>query len=269
MLPPRSWILPKVNRVSNINSGSHQWLSANRSLVVDGCYFARSIPFFPVERTCDLGEVARLRSAASTRISWTAVFLKAHGLVAAQTAPLRQCYLKWPWPHIFEHDHNVGMLAMNRQFAEGDRLCWGRFDDPETKSLVEIQKSLDAFQNEPVDHIFKRQVFFSRLPWPVRRLIWWLNLNVFVSKRAKRMGTFSMSSLAGQGAINRFHFTVLSTSLTYAPVDATGKCLVTLICDHRVIDGSLAAAALIKLEETLNGVIADELRSLAQRRTAA
>ena len=253
----------------SINSGRHTPHTANRSLVIDGCYFSKAIPFYPVERSCDLAEVSRLRTLASPRISWTAVFMKAHSLVAAQTPPLRQCFLKWPWPHLFEHDHNVGMLAMNRQTEGGDRLCWGRFDSPNTKSLLEIQQTLDRYQSEPVEQIFRKQVFLSRLPWPVRRLIWWLNLNVFVSKRAKRMGTFSMSSLAGQGAVNRFHFTVLSTSLTYGPVDEAGKCQVTLICDHRVIDGSLAANALIRLEETLNGPIADELRSLARRSQAA
>ena len=255
--------------MDNVNSGRHGWLSANRSLVLDGCYFARAIPFFPVERGCDLGEVARLRKAAERRISWTAIFMKAYALVAAETPVLRRCYLRWPWPHCFQHDHNVGMLAMNREFEGSERLCWGRFISPESQSLAEIQASLDDYQSQPVEQIFKRQVFLSRLPLPVRRLIWWLNLNVFVSKRAKRVGTFSVSSLAGQGAINRFHFTVLSTSLTYSPVDEDGRCLITLICDHRIIDGAIAAAALINLEQKLNGVLAEELRSLGANRAAA
>ena len=255
--------------MDNVNSGRHRWLSANRSLVLDGCYFARAIPFFPVERACDLGEVARLRKAARRRISWTAIFMKAFGIVAAETPVLRRCYLRWPWPHYFEHDHNVGMLAMHREFEGSERLCWGRFIAPENQSLGDIQKSLDDYQSQPVENIFKRQVFLSRLPMPVRRLIWWLNLNFFVSKRAKRVGTFSVSSLAGQGALNRFHFTVLSSSLTYGPVTEDGNCLVTLICDHRIIDGAIAAAALIRLEQELNGALAEELRALTAIRSAA
>jgi len=255
--------------MSDLNAGRRQGLSANRSLVVDGCYFAKHIPFFPVERACDLAEVAALRKAATPRISWTALFLKAYSQVAAEMPVLRRCFLSFPWPHYYQHDHNVGMLAMNRQFENDDRLCWGRFDKPEQQQLTAIQRLLDTYQSEPVERAFKRQVFLSRLPWPVRRLLWWLNLNVFVSKRAKRLGTFSLSSLAGQGALNRFHFTALSNSLTYGPLDDAGQCLVTLICDHRVIDGSAAAAALIRLEQHLIGMIAEELRTLQPRSAAA
>ncbi|HZZ71457.1 MAG TPA: hypothetical protein VFE24_04340 [Pirellulales bacterium] len=189
--------------------------------------------------------------------------------MAAEIPCLRQAYLRWPWPHVYQHHGSVGMLAMNREFEGSERICWGRFLQPEGASLAQIQAQLDDYQSSPVEQIFKRQVFLSRLPWPLRRLIWWLNLNLFVSKRWKRVGTFSVSSLAGQGAINRFHFTVLSSSLTYAPVAEEGTCLVTLICDHRLIDGTIAAAALSKLEQTLNGEIAAELRALGEHRAAA
>ena len=78
-----------------------------------------------------------------------------------------------------------------------------------------------------------------------------------------------MSSLAGQQTINRFHPTVLTTSLTYGPLDDAGQCLVTLICDHRVLDGALRRRALMELEQALCGSIADELRELADKRVAA
>jgi hypothetical protein len=98
-----------------------------------------------------------------------------------------------------------------------------------------------------------------------RRLIWRINLNFSGRKRARRLGTFTMSCLGGQGAINRFHPTLASSSLTFGPLDSQGKTLVTLICDHRVFDGVLGARVLANLETALCGTIANELRLLTPR----
>jgi pyruvate/2-oxoglutarate dehydrogenase complex dihydrolipoamide acyltransferase (E2) component len=45
--------------------------------------------------------------------------------------------------------------------------------------------------------------------------------------------------------------------------------LVTLICDHRVLDGALAARVLADLETALREPIAAELATLADGRAAA
>jgi pyruvate/2-oxoglutarate dehydrogenase complex dihydrolipoamide acyltransferase (E2) component len=45
--------------------------------------------------------------------------------------------------------------------------------------------------------------------------------------------------------------------------------LVTLICDHRVLDGALAARSLAQLEAALCGPIAQELATLTANRAAA
>jgi hypothetical protein len=62
---------------------------------------------------------------------------------------------------------------------------------------------------------------------------------------------------------------VLTTSLTYGPLDEQGHSLVTLLCDHRVLDGVLAARALAELEAALHGPIAAELRTLGAAKFAA
>jgi hypothetical protein len=161
------------------------------------------------------------------------------------------------------------MVAINREHRGEDRLCWGRFVNPELSSLSSLQDALDGYQQEPVEQIFRRQVRLSRFPGPLRRLALWLNLNFARKRRARRLGTFSMSSLAGQQALNRFHPTLLATSLTFGPLDERGRALVTLVCDHRVLDGALAARALRALEEQMHGMIADELLSLQSPRAAA
>ena len=78
-----------------------------------------------------------------------------------------------------------------------------------------------------------------------------------------------MSTLAGQGVLNRGHQTFLTSSLTYGPLDEQGRVVVTLLCDHRVVDGIVAAQALAGLETALKGPIADEMRALAPNLVAA
>ncbi len=246
-------------------------LSRNRALVGDVVHFAQSIPRFAVDRLMPLGELAAIRSQAGRRISWPALFLKAYSLVAADCRPLRQAFLRWPWRHLVEMPHSVGMLAINRrdEQLDEDRLCWGRFIAPESHPLAALQEALERYQREPIGEVFRRQVRHSQFPTFARRLFWWLNLNFAVTNRARRLGTFSLSTLAGEGAWNRSHPTIHTTSLTYGPLDDRQQMLVTLICDHRVLDGALAARTLTSLEAALRGPIAGELASLSADRAAA
>ena len=123
-------------------------------------------------------------------------------------------------------------------------MCWGRFVDPGERRLVEIQQQLDQYQIKPVREAFRKQVRLSGWPWPLRRLAWWLTINGSGRVRARQIGTFSLSALAGQGVINRDHPTICTSSLTYGPVDSAGQLLVTLVYDHRLLDGMQAADAL-------------------------
>jgi hypothetical protein len=206
---------------------------------------------------------------AARRISWTVLFMKAYATVADTFPQLRQAYCRWPWSRLCQCAENVAMVAINREHGGEDRLCWGRFVSPQRLPLGELQDALDRYQQDPVEQAFRRQVRLSKCPAPLRRLALWLNLNFARQRRAKRLGTFSMSSLAGQQALNRFHPTLLATSLTFGPLDERGRALVTLVCDHRVLDGALAARALSALENQMRGAVADELREMQRPRAAA
>jgi hypothetical protein len=232
-------------------------------LVCDLLHFARQVPLFPLERSCDLGKLAEARARAPRRIGWSMLFLKAYALLAREHAPLRQAYLRWPWPHFYEHPASVAMLTINRGQGDAERLYWGRFKHPESQALTELQARLERYQTEPVETIFRSQLRLSRLPGPVRRLAWWLGLNVSGDLRARQLGTFGLTTLAGQGAVNHYHPTCLTSGLTYGPVDATGRSVVTIVFDHRVTDGSCIARALIDLEALLQGPITRELENMA------
>ena len=91
-------------------------------------------------------------------ISWVALFVKAYGLLAADIVELRQSYMNWPWPHIFQHEHSVAMVAVNRSTPIGDRLFWGRFTAPEKMPLTEIQTQLDDYKHGQIEKTFRRQM---------------------------------------------------------------------------------------------------------------
>ena len=72
--------------------------------------------------------------------------------------------------------------------------------------------------------------------------------------------------LRGYGASNHFHPTLCTTSISYRPIEADGRCLVTLIADHRVIDGAVVARSLANLEKFLQQDLVHELRSQTDSR---
>jgi len=187
------------------------------------------------------------------------LFIKAFALVACRRRELRQSYATFPWPHIQQFTGSVGMLATEREHRGERWLFWSRFAAPDQRSLVELQQALDQYQTAPVEQIFRQQWRLSGLPTPLRRGLWWWTLNCAGAKRAKRVGTFFLSTLAGKGVEIQDPPAFLTSNLTYGPLDRDQTCRVTLSYDHRLMDGSLAADCLIELEQTLCGPIAEEL----------
>ena len=255
--------------MSLVPENGWQSFGENRRLVVDLLSISQRLPLFPMEREFDLGQLAALREEVSPRISWVALFVKAYGLLAADIVELRQSYMNWPWPHVYQHPHSTGMVAVNRSTPLGDRLFWGRFTAPENQTLLEIQTQLDDYKHGQIEKTFRRQMRVSRFPTPLRRLAWWMSLNLSAVRRARRIGTFGLSTVASLGAVNRFHPTCTTTSLSYGPLTAAGRTLVTIVYDHRMIDGAPLARALAELEAILQGPIAEELAAMKRHASAA
>ena len=237
-------------------------ISGHRGCVADVALVAREIPLFPVDRVLHLGPVAEARAAAATRVGWAAVFLKAYGLVAGEMPVLRTWFVRGLRPRLATSSESVATLAVNRTDGAEERLCFARLQRPEALPLAQIQAFVQACTARPIAEMFRRQLELELMPGPVRRTILRWNANSTSPKRPSRIGTFSLSTLAGRQAFNRFHPTLCTTSLAYGPLEADGRCLVTLIADHRVLDGAVVARALERLEETLGTTVAMELRAL-------
>jgi hypothetical protein len=233
----------------------------DRGLGGDIARVSQRIPLFPVERTMSLATVAAARDDAAERIGWAAIFLKAYALVAREMPPLRTWLARRGGllTRLVTAPRSVATLAINRHESGYDRLFFVRIKHPESRTLAELQQVIHEHATRPVAEIFKRQAELEMVPGPLRRSILRWNMRSPSPKRATRLGTFSLSTLAGLGATNRMHPTLCSTSLSYAPLEADGRCVVTLICDHRVLDGATAARALHWLEQALTGDIVAEL----------
>ncbi len=237
-------------------------LSVPRRLIADLLHFARRVPSIPLSRMMDVSGLFAARRAHPDRPSWSVIFMKAYARVATDHPPLRRALLEWPYPRIYEHPQTNCSLAIERTFDGEEGVFFGMFRAPEGQTLGELQRSLIEFKNAPLEEIgfFRRMIRISRFPRPIRRFLWSASLNVSGRGRAKRFGTFGVTTLGGTGVEQIHPLSPLTTTLTFGPIDAGGKVTVKIIYDHRVLDGAYVARRLVDLEKMINGAILEELR---------
>lgn len=236
-------------------------LSAPRRLVGDLLHFARRVPSVPVQRVIDVRALARVRTQLVTPVGWCALFVKGYALVAARCPELRRAYLPFPYARLYEHPYSVAAVAVERVYAGERAVFFAHLRRPERQGLAELAARIRGYKERPVENVrlFRRVLRVSRLPRPVRRLLWWCGLSCSGPKRAKFLGTFGVSVYSGLGAESLHPLSPLTTTLTYGVIDDDGRVPVRLVYDHRVLDGATVARALGLLEETLNGPILREL----------
>jgi hypothetical protein len=251
--------------------GSYLTLSPMRRIVCDLLHAARGVPTVPVQRPMRLASVVEARAAHGGRIPWSAIFIKAFAQVAAKIPELRRAYVKFPWPRLYEYPMSVANIAVEREY-EGERgVFFGRITRVETRPLSEIGERIRMLQTAPIGEIteFRRALKLSRVPWPFRRWMWWLGLNL-AQQRATYFGTFALSVYSGLGSESLHPLSPVTTTLTYGVIDSAGDVTVRLIYDHRVMDGATIARALACLEEELTTNVVAELKaSPASQRIAA
>jgi hypothetical protein len=208
-----------------------------------------------------LAAVAAARRRANPRPSWCALFTKAYAFVCARWPELRRAYLSFPTPHLYEHPVSVASIAVERRLGDEPAVFFAHVRSPEKLGLKELDAELNRYKEQPIQSIsaFRRVLFISRLPRPLRRLAWWAGLNLWGRKRAHYLGTFGVSVYSGLGAASLHPLSVLTTSLNYGVIGDDGTVDVRIIYDHRVLDGATVARALEDLERVLKGEILNEL----------
>lgn len=236
-------------------------ISPYRRLVTDLMHFSQQVPSVAVDRRMDLSQLVAARQACSPRPSWTVLFAKAFATLGRDYPELRRSYLKFPWPRIYEHPHSIVALNVERRLPQEDIVLFCLIRSPENRSLAELDALLRYHKEEPVEKLrsYQRSLAVSRIPWPFRHWFWWAALNVFGRRRCHNFGTFSVSSVAAQGAGILHVVPLLTCSLHYGLFDEQGRLDVRLTWDHRVMDGGTVARVLVDLEAVLNREITLEL----------
>lgn len=244
--------------------GRYLPLSLPRRAMCELMHCSRSVPLIPVRRRMKLAALDVVRQTALPRIGWCSLFVKAHALVAARRPELRRAYFSFPWPRLYEHPDSVASVAIERSFNDENGVFFAHVRSPDRQTLADIETHLRRCKEQPVEMIGsqRRYLRICALPWPLRRLVWWLGLNFSGPSRAKHMGTFGVSAVSGLGAELIALQSPMTSTLTYGPLDTDGTMNVTLLFDHRVLDGGDAARILAELEQALLSEILVELRYL-------
>jgi hypothetical protein len=243
------------------SKGSSLPINGPRRFIIDLIHFARQVPSTPVARTVNVSALIQARRAHPLRPSWAVLFMKAYALVGVEHPPLRRALLQFPWPRLYEHPSMNCALAIERSYLGEPGVFVGLFRSPETQTIAQLQESLSFYKNQPLEQVgFYRQALrFSRVPRPLRRLMWWSTLNISGFKRAKRFGTFGLTSYGALGAESLHPISPLTTTLTFGPISKAGEVVIKLIYDHRVLDGAYIARRLRDIEASLNGPVLNEL----------
>ena len=208
-----------------------------------------------------LADVVAARRSQVNHLSWCAIFLKAYAIVSAAHPQLRRAYMPVPWPHLYEHPINVASFSLERVYRGEEGVFFAQIPRPESLSLVELDALVRRYKTAEVESVpsFSRALLLSRLPLPLRRLIWWLGLYSDGAYRAHFFGTFAISVVASFGAGALHILSPLTTTLNYGTFESDGTIDVRLTYDHRVVDGATVARALAALEDVLHTEIRAEL----------
>ena len=238
-------------------------LSPAKRLVLDVLHFSRGIPTVPVQKRMCIAPLVQARAACGKSPRWTAIFVKAYALLARDFPELRRAYVKLPLPHIFEYRSSVASVVIEREYQGELGIFTQVILNPAARSIDDLAEMLDKGTTLPLDDIseVRRALRVAGLPWPIRRLVWWLGLNVS-RYRARFFGTFGFSVYSALKVESLHPLMPVTTLLNYGVIDAEGHVNVRIIYDHRVMNGATVARALNRLEEILNGAIAEEVRAL-------
>jgi hypothetical protein len=251
--------------MSQHRTGKRIAVTPARAVVLELLHHARKASSLPLAKTMNLEAILEPRKTAG--VSWTALFLKAYGLTALEHPELRRAFIPYPTKHFYEHPDSIAAILVEREWQGENVVLGGRLRAPEERALVDIDVTLREFRERPVWDVnyFRQTLRLGQLPAFVRRFVFWHSLYLSGAWRAKRFGTFMISSLGNLG-VEQFHpLTFLTTYLTYGPIGPTGDVTVKIIYDHRVLDGLTVARALGTLEAMLVGPILAELQAGSAR----
>ena len=247
-------------------AGRSQRLPLQRRWMVDLMRACSRTPVVAGVRLLRMRALAEARRAVAAPPSWTALIAKAYSLVAAERPELRTAYLDLPLPRLYVHPHSVATIVVEREWRGASGVFFDQIVAPEATPLARISRVIDSLKQLPIEHVggYRRQIRFSRLPGPLRRIAWACGLRGSGYLHCRYFGTFSVNSLPVPRSEVVQTTTAITMSLLHLPLNPSGELPLYYAYDHRVLDGLPAARAIGALEAALNGPIVAELRAMAE-----
>ncbi len=246
-------------------------LARSRILITDFLEACASIPLTVVQKTMNVADLAQARQETAPRPSWCGIFTKAYAKVVAARPDLRRAFMTFPRRRLFEYAATSVDIVVEARLEDDVFLVMAPVKSPESKTILEIDRYLDACRQDPVKMVrkFQRALSYARLPLMVRRWLWWYALQVSNRQRVKHFGAFGVSSVGNWGVDSVRPIMPWTTTIHYGAVDSRGQVTMRLTFDHRVIDGSGVSSALNEMETMLHTEILAEVTGLAPARRLA
>ena len=184
--------------------------------------------------------------------------------MAERVPEFRRIYMPFPWPRFYEHPYSIATINVERQWNDENVVFHAQIRRPESRSLSQLDTTIRYLKEEDVEKVahFRRIMRMTKVPWPLRKFVWWGALNLFSRLRVHNFGTFGISTTASLGAGILRLVPMLTATLHYGMFDENDNLDMRLSFDHRVCDGATVAGALVEMENVLNGEILDELLTL-------
>jgi hypothetical protein len=239
-------------------------LSLPRRLATEFSYAARRVPRATLSARLALCPLVAARNLAPVRPPWSAIFVRAFALAAAELPVLRRVYTQLPTPGLYELPASAACVVIEREWQGEPALFFCRIKDSATLSLAEIAARIRHAKTAPIENIkdYRRALAVARLPWPLRRLLFWLGLNLG-RQVPNWYGSFGVSVLGSQRVAIASVVAPLASFLNYGPIAADGTAEVFFSFDHRVMDGMAGAQAVQTVGRMLHGPVLAELQACA------
>ena len=224
------------------------------------------VPFVSLTRALNIRPLIEARAQAARPPGWAAIFVKAFALVAKDEPVLRTLYVKWPWPGFYELPRSIAMVAIARLEDGQDCVLPQKVTAPDEMSADAVDAVIRHAKDAPIDEVpaFRKILRVTRLPLPLRRLMWLIGLN-FGRQRANWFGSFGVTSVAAYGAGELHALSPGPFILSYGVANPDQSIDVVIRWDHRITDAAVIAKVLTRLEQVLNGEISAELRANRQQ----
>jgi len=241
--------------------GTVRKISTPRRFIIDLMRASVGVPFVSLSRPLNVRQLVEARAATAQPPGWAAIFVKAFCLVAKDEPVLRTLYAKWPWPRFYELPRSIAMVAIARVEDGEECVLPERVARADELPLGEIDAQIRRAKDAPIEEIpaFRRIVKATRLPMPLRRLLWAVALNIG-RLHANNFGSVTVTSVAAYGGGQLHAISPGPFVLSYGRLAAEQTIDVVIRWDHRVCDAALIAKVLSRLEQVLNSEIAVELR---------